>query len=333
MHILKDVRVSLGSLGMVLLIFVAGASPLPVNAQAPFPSNPIQLKVPFAPGGATDVAARLVAAALSKRLGQPVVIENKPGAAGNIAAQFVAQAKPDGYTLLLAYSGILEINPFMLEKIPFDVNKDFVLIGRIGEYPMVIVTNPLLQAKTVSELIALSKQSATGLDVGVAGLGATDHLLVVQVAQKTGAKFKIIPYKGGGPVLTDLLGGQIQFAMSSTSTVAPFVKSGKVRALAVSSAERWPTLPDVPTIAERGAPGVVMTNLVGLVGPAGVPRAIVDRINSELNAVLATQELKESLLAIGVRAAPGTPEDYRDETRRNYDHFGPLIKSMGIKME
>jgi tripartite-type tricarboxylate transporter receptor subunit TctC len=182
-------------------------------------------------------------------------------------------------------------------------------------------------------LVALARASATGLDTGVAGLGTTDQILAMQIAQKTGAKFKIIPYKGGGPVMTDLVGGQIQLATSSVSSVIPMVKAGRVRALAVSTSERWPSLPDVPTIAESGVAGVEMTTSMGIAGPAGMSRAVIDRLNSELNFVLGTREVSESLLNAGLRAQAGTPESYYDALKRSHDQYGPLIKSMGIKVD
>lgn len=314
-------------------LIALAAAPIPLFAQEPYPNKPIQLKVPFTPGGAADGAARIIATALGARLGQAIVIENKPGAAGGIAAEFVARAKPDGYTLLLVYSGIMTINPFVFEKVPFDAFRDFSYVGNIGDFPNVIVVNPSIPARNLRELVALARASATGLDTGVAGLGTTDQILAMQIAQKTGAKFKIIPYKGGGPVMTDLVGGQIQLATSSVSSVIPMVKAGRVRALAVSTSERWPSLPDVPTIAESGVAGVEMTTSMGIAGPAGMSRAVIDRLNSELNFVLGTREVSESLLNAGLRAQAGTPESYYDALKRSHDQYGPLIKSMGIKVE
>jgi tripartite-type tricarboxylate transporter receptor subunit TctC len=303
------------------------------SAQAPaFPSKPIRMAVPFPPGGVSDAAARLVAEAMSKRLGQQVVVENRPGATGNVAGQFVAQAEPDGYTMMLAYNGILTINPFVFDKMPFDVQKDFTPIGKIGEYPFIITVNPAVEAKNLQELIALSKTKPTGLDFGTSGNGSNEHLIATLIVQKTGAKLIHVPYKGGGPAMADAMAGHIPIGMASVAGGTSLVKSGKLRAIAVSSPERWPSLPDVPTVAET-VPDVVVMSWIGLVGPARMPAAIVDRLNAELNASLATPEVREKMFALGVLVTPGPPEAFRDEIKRDYDRFGPLIKSAGIKVD
>jgi tripartite-type tricarboxylate transporter receptor subunit TctC len=303
------------------------------SAQVPaYPSKPLRMAVPFPPGGVSDAAARLVAEALSKRLGQQVVVENRPGATGNVAGQFVAQSEPDGYTMMLAYNGILTINPFVFDKMPFDVQKDFTPIGKIGEYPFIITVNPAVEAKNLQELIALSKTKASGLDYGTSGNGSNEHLISTLIVQKTGAKLIHVPYKGGGPAMADAMAGHIPIGMASVAGGTSLVKSGKLRAIAVSSAERWPSMPDVPTVAET-VPDVVVMSWIGLVGPARMPAAIVDRLNNELNASLATPEVREKMFALGVRVTPGPPEAFRDEIKRDYDRFGPLIKSAGIKVD
>ena len=297
-----------------------------------YPSKPIHLAVPFPPGGVSDAAARLVADALSKRLGQQVVVENRPGATGNVAGQHVAQAEPDGYTMMLAYNGILTINPFVFAKLPFDVTKDFTPIGKIGDYPFIITVNPAVEAKNLRELIDLSKTKPTGLDYGTSGTGSNEHIIATLIVGKAGAKLVHVPYKGGGPAMADAMAGHIPIGMASVAGGTALVKSGKLRAIAVSSAERWPSLPDVPTIVET-VPDVVLMSWIGLVGPGRMPKPIVDRLNAELNASLATPEMREKMFALGVRVTPGPPEAFRDEIKRDYDRFGPLIKSAGIKVE
>jgi tripartite-type tricarboxylate transporter receptor subunit TctC len=301
------------------------------QAQA-YPTKPIHMAVPFPPGGVSDAAARLVADALSKRLGQQVVVENRPGATGNVAGQYVAQSEPDGYTMMLAYNGILTINPFVFEKLPFDVTKDFTPIGKIGEYPFIMTVNPNVEAKNLAELIALSKTKPTGLDYGTSGNGSNEHLIATLVVEKTGAKLVHVPYKGGGPAMADAVAGHIPIGMASVAGGAQLVKAGKLRPIAVSSAQRWPSMPDVPTFAET-VPNVVVMSWIGLVGPAKIPRAIVDRLNAELNASLNTQEMKDKMFALGVMVTPGSPEAFASEIKRDYDRFGPLIKSAGIKVE
>jgi len=283
------------------------ASLTPAFAQAPYPSKAIHMAVPFPPGGVSDAAARLVADALSRQLGQQVVVENRPGATGNVAGQYVAQAEPDGYTMMLAFNGILTINPFVFEKLPFDVTKDFTPIGKIGDYPFIITVNPNVEAKNLQELIALSKKTAKGLDFGTSGNGSNEHIIATFIVQKTGANLVHVPYKGGGPAMADAVAGHIPIGMASVAGGTQFVKSGKLRGIAVSSAERWPSLPDVPTIVESGVPDVVVMSWIGLVGPARMPRAVVERLNMELNTALATPEMKEKMFALGVRVTPGPP--------------------------
>jgi len=305
----------------------------PAFAQAPYPSKAIHMAVPFPPGGVSDAAARLVADALSRQLGQQVVVENRPGATGNVAGQYVAQAEPDGYTMMLAFNGILTINPFVFEKMPFDVTKDFTPIGKIGDYPFIITVNPNVEANNLQELIALSKRTAKGLDFGTSGNGSNEHLIATFIVQKTGANLVHVPYKGGGPAMADAVAGHIPIGMASVAGGTQFVKSGKLRGIAVSSAERWPSLPDVPTIVESGVPDVVVMSWIGLVGPARMPKAVVERLNMELNTALATPEMKEKMFALGVRVTPGPPEAFRDEIKRDYDRFGPLIKAARITVE
>ena len=325
-------RVLEGTIGALAAGAVIALSPLAV-AQPAFPNKSIHLAVPFPPGGVSDAAARLVAEHMSKRLGQQVVVENRPGATGNVSGQHVAQAEPDGYTIMLAYNGIMTINPFVFDRMPFDVTKDLAPIGKIGEYPFIITVNPNVEAKNLQELIALSKSRPTGLDYGTSGNGSNEHLIGTLIVQKAGAKLVHVPYKGGGPAMADAVAGHIPIGMASVAGGTQHVKSGKLRGIAVSSAQRWPSLPDVPTIVEGGVPDVVVMSWIGLVGPGKMPKPVIDRLNAELNASLATPELKEKLFALGVLTTPGTPESFRDEIRREMDRNGPLIKAAGIKVE
>ncbi len=315
----------------VALALPAVTLPAVAQAQA-YPSKPIHMIVPFPPGGVSDAAARRVAEAMSKRLSGEVVVDNKPGATGNVAGEYVARSDPDGYTMMLAFNGILTINPFVFEKMPFDVTKDFTPIGKIGDYPFIITVNPAVAAKNLAELIALSKATPTGLDFGTSGNGSNEHLIATLIVEKTGAKLVHVPYKGGGPAMADAMAGHIPIGMASVAGGTALVKAGKLRAIAVSSAERWPSMPDVPTVVET-VPDVVVMSWIGLVGPARLPKPILDRLNTELNAALATPEMKEKMFALGVRVTPGPPSAFQDEIKRDYDRFGPLIKSAGIKVE
>lgn len=303
------------------------------HAQSTYPNKPIHMIVPFPPGGVSDASARAVAEQLSKRLGQQVVVENKPGASGNITGQYVAQAEPDGYTFMLAYNGLMTINPFVFNTMPFDTVKDLTPIGMIGDYPTIITVNPAVDVKTLQDLIALSKTKPTGLDYGTSGTGSNEHLIGTLIVQKSGAKLVHIPYKGGGPAMADAMAGHIPIGMSSVAGGTALVKAGKLKPIAVSSAERWPTLPEVPTVVESGVPGVVVMSWIALVGPGKMPKAVVDRLNAELNAALATPELSDKLAGLGVRVAPGTPENFRDTIRNDLERNGPIIKAAGITVE
>ncbi len=326
-------RALLVSIAATLILAGMAMSPSVARAQSTFPNKSIHLAVPFPPGGVSDAAARLVADHMSKRLGQQVVVENRPGATGNVSGLHVAQAEPDGYTIMLAYNGIMTINPFVFDRMPFDVTKDLMPIGKIGEYPFIITVNPGVEAKNLQELIALSKSKPTGLDYGTSGNGSNEHLIGTLLVQRAGAKLVHIPYKGGGPAMADAVAGHIPIGMASVAGGTQHVKSGKLRGIAVSSPQRWPSLPDVPTIVEGGVPDVVVMSWIGLVGPGKMPKAVVDRLNAELNASLATPELREKLFALGVLTTPGTPENFRDEIRKEMDRNGPLIKAAGIKVE
>jgi tripartite-type tricarboxylate transporter receptor subunit TctC len=307
-------------------------SSLPLRGQSTYPARPIHMAVPFPPGGVSDAAARLTAEHLSKRLGQQVVVENRPGASGNVSGQHVAQAEPDGYTIMLAYNGLMTINPFVFNKLPFDTVKDLAPIGKIGDYPTVITVHPGVQAKNLQELIAMSKSAPKGLDYGTSGIGSNEHLIGTLINQKSGANLVHIAYKGGGPAMADAMAGHIPIGMSSVAGGIGHIRSGKLRPIAVSSAERWPTPPDVPTVAET-VPGVVVMSWIGLVGPGRMPKAIVDRLNAELNASLATPEMREKLAGLGVRVTPGSPDDFRDEIRRDLERNEPVIRSAKITVE
>jgi tripartite-type tricarboxylate transporter receptor subunit TctC len=316
----------------VLALCIAPLWQSTAHAQAAYPNATIRMVVPFPPGGVSDAAARLVAEQLTKRIGQ-VVVENRPGATGNIAGQYVAQAEPDGYTILLAYNGLVTINPFVFSKMPFDTVKDLTPIGMIGDYPTVITVNPAVDVKTLQELIALSKSKAAGLDYGTSGTGSNEHLIGTLLVQRAGANLVHVPYKGGGPAMADAMAGHIPIGMSSVAGGAPLLKAGKLKGIAVSSAERWSALPDIPTIVESGVPDVVVMSWIGLVGPGKMPAAIVERLNNELNASLATAELAIKVAALGVRVTPGSANNFRDQIRRDLDRNGPIIRAAGINVQ
>ncbi|MES2413373.1 MAG: tripartite tricarboxylate transporter substrate binding protein [Pseudomonadota bacterium] len=315
------------------LATAAAVLPTYAFAQAAFPNKPIRLVVPFVPGGVTDTSGRLIAEQLSKRLGQQVVVDNRPGASGNIGTQQVAVAAPDGYTLVLAFDGTMVINPHVFEKTPFDTLKDFAPIGKIGDAVLILVANPALPAKTLQEVIALSKTQTGGLSYGTSGTGGTPHIAGEQLKLRTGANLTHVPYKGGGQAMTDVLGGQIPLVYTAVAGAQGQVKAGRLKAIAVSSAQRSRSLPDVPTFIESGVADFDVNSWVGLLAPAKTPRPIVDKLNAELNAVLNDPEVREKLNVMGIAATPGTPEKFGDDMKRDLARYGPVVKAAGIKAE
>jgi tripartite-type tricarboxylate transporter receptor subunit TctC len=307
---------------------------LPAAAQTAWqPTKPIRLVVPFTPGGVTDTSGRVVAEFLGRRLGQQVIVDNKPGASGNIGMALVKEAPPDGYTLALAFDGTMVINPHVFAKVPFDTLKDFTSIGKIGNATLILVAYPEAPIKTVAELITFSKANAGGLSFGTSGTGGTPHIAGEMLKMRTGANLTHVPYKGGGQALTDVVGGQIPLVFTAVAGAHGFVKNGKVRALAVSSASRSSALPEVPTFAEAGVADFVVDSWVGLLAPAGLPPAIATRLTSELNAVLNDPEAREKLRVLGIEATPGSAAQFRDDMARDLARYGQVVKAAGIKIE
>jgi tripartite-type tricarboxylate transporter receptor subunit TctC len=302
-------------------------------AQAAYPTKPIRLVVPFAPGGVTDTSGRLIAEQLSKRLGQQVIVDNKPGASGNIGTQMVATAEPDGYTLLLGFDGTMVINPHVFPKVGFDTVKDFAPIGKIGDAILILVSHPGVQAKTLQQVIALSKTQTGGLSYGTSGTGGTPHIAGELLKQRTGANLTHIPYKGGGQAMIDVMGGTIPLVYTAVAGAIQHVRSGKLHAVAVSSAQRAPSMPDVPTFIEAGVTDFDINSWVGLLAPAKTPRAIVDKLNTELNAVLNDPAVRERLNTLGITASPGGPERFGRDMARDLSRYAAVVKAANIKVE
>ena len=307
--------------------------PLAGLSQGSYPERPIRLVVPFAPGGVTDTSGRLIAETLSKRLGQQVFVENKPGASGNIGTQSVATAAPDGYTLVLAFDGTMVINPFVFASVPFNTLKDFVPVGKIGDATLIIVANPAFPAKTLQELIAVSKNEPKGVAYGTSGVGGTPHIAGELLNQRTGANLVHIPYKGGGQAMGDALGGNIPLVFTAVAGAMPHLKSGKLVPIAVSSRTRSPSLPNTPTFIESGVRDFDVSSWVGILAPAKTPRTIIERLNRELNAALKDPEVVEKLAGMGITATPGTPEQFMEQMNGDLAKYGQVVKAAGIKAE
>ncbi|VIO73248.1 hypothetical protein CI1B_48530 [Bradyrhizobium ivorense] len=298
-----------------------------------YPVRPITLVIPFAPGGSTSIVGRGVAEKMGELLGEKVVVDNRPGAGGTVGTKAVAKSDPDGYTLLLGYTGTLAIGPSLYKNAGYDPRKDFAPIGMIGNAPNSLVVHPSFQAKSVAELIAYAKANPGKVNFGSAGAGTASHITGEYFARAAGITLVHIPYKGTGPALTDLLGGHIPMAFAPIPASHTNVAAGKLRALAVTSSTRSGLLPDVPTIAEAGLPGFDASLYYGLVAPAGTPRPVIDKLNKALHAALASEEVKRQLGNDGTDITPGTPEDYADFIDKDEKKWAQLVKASGVEQE
>jgi len=306
---------------------------LATAALADYPEKPIRLIVPFAAGGVTDTSGRVVAEALSRRLGQPIVVENKAGASGNIGTAGVVNSPPDGYTLVFAFDGNIVINPNVFTNMGFDVQKDLEPVGKVGDAVLIIVAHPSFPAKTLKDLIAYSKTQPGGVPYGTSGVASTPHVGGELLNVKTGSKLTHIPYKGGGAAMTDALGGNVPLVYTAVAGALQHVKAGRLVPIAVSSTKRVASLPDVPTFIESGVPDFEVTSWVAILAPAKTPHAVVDKLNRELNAVLNDPAIVEKLATLGITATPGSPQQLADQIRTDLAKYGPVVKAAGIKAE
>ncbi|MGB8400858.1 Bug family tripartite tricarboxylate transporter substrate binding protein [Bradyrhizobium sp.] len=298
-----------------------------------FPNRAITLVIPFAPGGSTSIVGRGVADKMGELLGEKIVIDNRPGAGGTVGTKAVAKSAPDGYTLLLGYTGTLAIGPSLYKNVGYDPRQDFSPIGLIGNAPNSLVVHPSFPAKTLAELIAYAKANPGKVNFGSAGAGTASHVTGEYFARSAGITLVHIPYKGTGPALTDLLGGHIPMAFAPIPASHANVAAGTLRALAVTSLARSGLLPDVPTIAESGLSGFDASLYYGLVAPAGTPRPIVDRLNKALRDALASDEVRKQLGNDGTEITPGTPEDYAALIDRDEKKWSQLVKASGVEPE
>lgn len=303
-----------------------------VHAESAYPTKPIRLIVPFAPGGSTDVLARLMAAALSPELGQPVIVENKAGAGGNIGGDYVAKSAPDGYTLLIAAAGPTVINPSLYARMPYDPAKDLRPVTLLIQEPNLMAINPKIPAKTVPEFIAYAKSKPTEVSFGSPGNGSPAHLAGEWFNQLTGTTMVHVPYKGTGPALNDLLAGQIAMMIDNMPALWPHVQSGKLRALAVSTDKRAATAPDVPTIAES-VKGFSFGAWKGLMAPAATPPAIVERLHAAATKALAQPELRKRLIELGAEPIGNTPAQFAAVIKTETASWAALVKSTGTKLD
>jgi tripartite-type tricarboxylate transporter receptor subunit TctC len=314
-------------LAILLAALCTGAS-----AQG-FPNKPIRIIVPFAPGGNVDITARLIAPGLQDALGQPVVVENKPGAGGTIGADQVAKSTPDGYTLLMGSNSTFSVAPSLYPKNPYNPLKDFAPVVSIASAPFVLVVSGASPSKDAAELVARAKSDPGKLTMSSAGTGSSNHLVGELFQEISGAKFTHVPYKGSGQALTDLMGGQVDLHFDQLTSAAGHVKSGKLRALMVTSPTRVAMMPEVPTAREAGYPAFEATNVTGLIAPAGTPTDVIHKLNAATNKVLADAAIKEKFAAIGAATTGGAPEDFAKYIREDLAKWTRIVKEANVKVE
>ncbi len=303
-------------------------------AQSAWPAKPLRLVIPFPAGGATDIIGRLLAQKLSAALGQQVVVDNKPGAGGSLGADMVAKAPADGYTILLSTSSTHSIGPALSNKLPYDAFRDFSPVAMVATAPSVLVVGKDFPARSAQELVTLLKTNPAKYNFGSSGIGTYPHLSAEMFKWRAGGLFVVhIPYRGTGLVITDLVAGQIAFLMDSIVSAQPHIKDGKVRALAVTGAKRSPSLPQVPTMAEVGVPNLVLSNWFGFFAPPGTAPEIVQRLNRELNAIVAMPDVIERMGSFGAEPGGGTSEQFAKLYRDEHEGWKALIQRASIKPE
>ena len=320
------------SLGILALVSGFCGSLDSVPAQT-YPSRTITLIIPFPPGGSTSIVGRVIADKMSQLLGQSIVVDNRGGAGGTVGTKAASKSDPDGYTLLLGYTGTLAIGPSLYRNVGYDPRKDFAPIGMIGHAPTSLVVHPSFPAKTVAELITYAKANPGKINFGSAGVGTVGHITGEYFARSAGIRLVHIPYKGASPALSDLLGGHIPMAFAPIPATHANISAGLLRALAVTSKTRNSLLNDVPTMIEAGLPFFDASLFYGLVAPAGTPRPIIDRLNKELRAALASDAVKKQLGLDGTEITPGSPDDYADFIDKDERKWSELVKASGVEPE
>jgi len=298
-----------------------------------YPAKPIRIVVPFSPGGVADNSARVVADPLGARLGQQVLVENRPGASGNIGTQTVAQAAPDGYTLLLGFDGTMVINPHVFPKIPFDTLKDFAPVTKLGDATLILVAHPSVPARNLAEFIAHARARPDPFAYGTSGTGGTPHLAGELLKLRTGIALEHVPYKGGGQAITDVVGGQIPLVFTAIATAQQYVRAGRLVALGVPGARRSAALPDVPTFAESGLAGFDVSSWTGIFAPASTPRPVIDKLQKELAAVLRTAFVRERYAVLGIEPVGNSPQEFGDQVRADLARWEKVVRAANVRLE
>nr|WP_235578100.1 tripartite tricarboxylate transporter substrate binding protein [Pseudorhodoferax sp. Leaf267] len=316
-----------------LAIALAFAAMAPAAFAQAFPARPVTLIVPFPPGGGTDTGARVIAEQLSRRWSQPVIVENKGGAAGQIGADYVAKSKPDGYTLLLGNIGTQAINPLLYPKMPYDPDKAFAPVSLVAELPLAMMVNPAVPARTAAEFIALAKAKPDQMSYSSSGAGGAPHLATEMFKDQTGAFILHVPYRGGGPAIADLLAGHVQLSFMTVLEASGHIKAGKLRALAVSGDKRVSAFPDVPTLAEGTVPGFNAISWIGLLAPAGTPQELQDKISADVRAVLADEAVKARFVALGGVPRATSPAEFAKLITDDRARYAQIIRARKITIE
>jgi len=298
-----------------------------------FPSRPVTLVVPFPPGGGTDTGGRVIAEQLGRRWNQPVIVENRGGAAGQIGADYVAKSKPDGYTLLLGNIGTQAINPLLYARLPYDADKAFAPVSLVAELPLAMMVHPSVPAKTAAEFVALAKSKPGQMSYSSSGAGGAPHLAAEMFKDQTGSFILHVPYRGGGPAIADLLAGHVQLSFMTVLEASGHIKAGKLRALAVTGDKRVPAFSDVPTLAEGAAPGFNAISWIGLLAPAGTPQDAVDRIAADVRAVLVDESVKARFIGLGGVPRATTPQEFARLIADDRSRYAQIIRSRKITIE
>jgi tripartite-type tricarboxylate transporter receptor subunit TctC len=324
----------MNALRLLFAAIAAIACSGPAFSQATdYPTKPVRVLIGFPPGQATDTLGRAVAQKLQEAWGQQFYVDNKPGASGTIATQMAQQAPADGYTLLVSSSGVLAVNPHLFTKLAYDPVKDFMPVAGIGIVPLVLLTHPQYPVKDVKELVAAAKARPGQINYASSGIGITNHLVMAMFLSASGAEMTHVPYKGGPPALTDLMGGQVQVMFETSVAALPHVKNGRLKALAVSSSERIAAAPDVPTVAESGLPGFSGVPWISLMAPAGTPKAIVDKLHNEVNKMLQTPAMRDAFAAQGVLPMVMSQAELAAFIKGEIAKWGKAVKDSGAKAE
>ena len=317
----------------ILTMFMLAAVSFAAAAAEQFPTRPIRVIVPYAPGGNVDISARIIAPPLGEALGQTVVVDNRPGAGGNLGAALVAKATPDGYTLLVGSSGPLSVNPVIFKNLPYDSLKDFAPISTVQAVPLVLLASPKSGFNSVADLIAAAKSRPGKMTMASAGAGTTNHFAIELFASMAGVKVLHVPYKGSGPALSELLGGQVDTMIDQLAASIGYVKDGRLKVLAVTTPQRAAALPNVPTLDELGYKGYQASTLLGLLAPAGTPKPVVAKLNAAVRKVMDNSAVAERFRGLGANPGASSPEEFSTRIRDELAQWRVLVKKLNLKFE